>query len=408
MPKPHQVHPTQKTEQSESMKKVLLEICNRNFTVVTLINFFIMAAYYMIFITSTSYAQKTFALSLSDAGLTAGLMVIGCLIGRFISSNLLSFFSCNVLLFGGLVFYTLSLFASFYIHSVLELDIQRLCAGMGMGIIATVTGTAIAYIIPQKYHGLGISLFSMSTALALALGPFFGILLLNYIEYLSIIKIDLIVTTSCLLLFFLLKQIPKTTKHHRPFFELYSYIDPRVVRFSLVALIMCLSYGCNQAFITSYAAERDLIHAASLFYLFYAFSAIFTRPLSGSLYDKRGENTIFIFIFIFTIISLCTLAFAKTSFMLLLAGILFGIGFGNFHSIGQVVSLTLVTKSRYPQATTTFFVFFDFGIGIGPYIFGHVVPSIGYNGMYLTLAGTVCCSAVLYYFVHGKKVKSTR
>lgn len=405
MPKPHQVRHSQQTEQKESTIQVLSALCNRNFTVVTLINFFIMTTYYMIFITSTFYAQKTFSLNLSDAGLTAGLMVIGCLVGRFLTGNLLSFFHCKKLLFAGLIFYILCISASFYIHSVFELYVQRFFSGMGMGIIATITGTLIAYIVPQKYHGLGISLFSMSTALSLALGPFFGILLLNYVEYLSIIKIDVIIAISCLLFFFLLKQIPYSVKHHRPFFELYSYIDPRVVRFSLVALLMCLSYGCNQAFITSYASERDLIHAASLFYLFYAFSAIATRPITGSLYDKRGENYIFVFIFLFTIISLCTLAFAKNSFTLLLAGILFGIGFGNFHSLGQVVALTLVTKSRYPQATTTFFVLFDLGIGIAPYLFGLIIPHIGFTGMYLTLVGTVLCSALLYYFVHGKKVR---
>ncbi len=408
MPKPHQVHSAPKNAHTEPLSHVLIEICNRNFTVVTLINFLIMTTYYMIFITSTFYAQKTFALSLSNAGLTAGLMVIGCLIGRFMTGNLLSFFHYKKLLFAGLVFYILSICASFYIHSVNELYFQRLFSGMGMGIIATITGTLIAYIVPKQYHGLGISLFSMSTALSLALGPFFGILLLNYIEYLSIIKIDVIIIICCLLIFFLLKQIPYSVKHHRPFFELYSYIDPRVVRFSLVALLMCLSYGCNQAFITSYANERDLIHAASLFYLFYAFSAIATRPITGSLYDKRGENYIFVFIFIFTIISLCTLAFAKNSFTLLLAGVLFGIGFGNFHSLGQVVALTLVTKSRYPQATTTFFVLFDLGIGIAPYLFGFVIPHIGFTGMYLSLVGTVCCSALLYYFVHGEKVRNNR
>lgn len=408
MPKPHQIHSVPKNEHKEKISQVLTEICNRNFTVITLINFFIMVTYYMIFITSTSYAQKTFGLSLSNAGLTAGLLVIGCLIGRFISGNLLSFFSCKVLLFFGLVFYTLSLSASFIIHSILPLYIERLCAGMGMGIIATVTGTAIAYIIPQRLHGLGISLFSMSTALALALGPFFGIFLQSYMEYLSIIKIDVIATVCCILIFFLLGQIPSTLKHHRPFFELNSYIDPRVVRFSLVALIMCLSYGCNQAFITSYAAERDLTQAASLFFLCYAFSAIATRPFTGSLYDKRGENSIFILIFFITILSLVTLAFAHSTFTLLLAGILFGIGFGNFHSIGQVVSLTLVTKSRYPQATTTFFVLFDLGVGLGPYLFGHVVPAIGYTGMYLALVCTTLCSALLYYLVHGKKVRNNR
>lgn len=404
MPRIHSVHSAAKDKAKEKTTTVLREICNRNFIVITFINFFVMATYYMIFITSTSYAREAFALNLSNAGLTAGLMVIGCLFGRFITGNLLSFFSCKILLFSGLALYIVSISSSFIIHSALALFIQRLFSGIGVGVIATVTGTAIAYIIPQKYHGLGISLFSMSTALALALGPFFGIFLLNYLPYLSIMQIDIAIVGICIFIFFLIQQIPYSAKHHRPFFKLYSYIDPRVVQFSLVALLMCLSYGCIQAFMTSYAGERNLVNASSLFFLFYAFSAIVTRPVSGTLYDSKGENSIFAGIFILTIIALCLLAFAGSSFVLLLAGILFGIGFGNFQSLGQVVSLTLVTKSRFPQATTTFFVFFDFGIGLGPYLFGFTVQYIGYTGMYLLLACTTICAAALYYFLHGKKV----
>lgn len=404
MPRIHSVHSAAKDKPKEKISTVLREICNRNFTAITVINFLVMATYYMVFILSTSYAREKFALSLSNAGLTASLMVIGCLLGRFISGNLITFWGYKILLFTGLLVEVLSIFSSFFINSVFALFVQRLFSGIGMGIVATVTGTAIAYIIPQKYHGFGISLFSMSTALALALGPFFGIFLLKYIPYLEIIKINGICIIGCIGIFFLLQSIPYMVKRHRPILELNSYIDPRVVRFSLVALLMCLSYGCIQAFMTTYASERDLVNASSLFFLFYAFSAIFTRPISGSLYDTRGENSIFTGIFIMTIIALCLLAFAHNSFVLLLAGVLFGFGFGNFQSLGQVVSLTLVTKSRFPQATSTFFVFFDFGVGLGPYLFGFTVDYIGYTGMFLLLAGTTICAAVLYYFVHGKKV----
>ena len=44
---------------------------------------------------------------------------------------------------------------------------------------------------------------------------------------------------------------------------------------------------------------------------------------------------------------------------LLGAGLLLGVGFANFQSVGQAVSLSLVSRSRYAQATTTFYIFFD-------------------------------------------------
>ena len=68
------------------------------------------------------------------------------------------------------------------------------------------------------------------------------------------------------------------------------------------------------------------------------------------------------------------------SWVLLAAGLILGMGFGNFQSAGQAVSLSLVSKSRFAQATTTFFIFFDLGIGLGPYLFGFMIPAAGYDG----------------------------
>lgn len=383
--------------------ETLREICNRNFNVVTLINLLVMTAYYLIFVTSTTYARQAYAVSLSTAGFTAGIMVHpDGLAGRFVTGNLLSFFGCRSILCAGLLLYTASIASFFLADSLPLLFIQRLLAGIGVGIIGTATGTIVAYVVPQQHHGFGISLFSMSTALALALGPFLGITLSGHMAYATLMQINVGIALGCLAIFFGLGTLPAMQRRHRPLFSLNSYIDPRVVRFSFVALVTCLGYGCVQAFMTSFAAERGLSGPASLFFLLYALAALATRPITGRLYDTRGENVIFFPIFLLTALSLVLLAYAEHGWMLLLSGFILGVGFGNFQSVGQAVSLSLVSRSRFAQATTTFFIFFDFGIGLGPYLFGFLVPIIGYNGMYLALSGTVLCALAIYYILHGK------
>ena len=148
----------------------LKAIFNRNFNVVAVINLLIMTAYYMIFVTGTLYVRNAYDVSLSVAGFSSGIMVIGCLAGRFIAGSLLSLFGCRPILLAGLVLYTGSVAVFFLAGSLPLLFLQRLFTGIAVGVTGTATGTIVAYVVPRQYHGLGISLFTMSTALALAAG----------------------------------------------------------------------------------------------------------------------------------------------------------------------------------------------------------------------------------------------
>ena len=134
----------------------------------------------------------------------------------------------------------------------------------------------------------------------------------------------------------------------------------------------------------------------------YAAAALGTRPFSGHILDHYGENVVFYPALLLMALAMALLAVAETSASFLFAAFLLGVGFGNFQSAGQAVSLTLVTRSRFAQATTTFFLFFDLGIGLGPYLFGFLVPVAGYEGMFCGLAVTALVAACLYWFEHGR------
>lgn len=306
-------------------------ICNRNFNIATVINLLVMTIYYLIFVTSTDYIRATYAVSLSTAGFTAGIMVIGCLVGRFISGNLLSLIGCKSVLFLGLLVHAVSLALFFIAGSLFQIFIIRFLTGLGVGVTGTATATVIAYVIPKGRQGFGIGLFSMSTALALALGPFLGIFLIRHIDYNTIMQLNFAAAFLCGAVSLSLKKLPRAAHRRRPFFHINSYTDPRVVRFSCVVLLAFLSYGCIQAFMTAFAAERGLSGPASLFFPVYAVAALASRPLTGRQLDSRGENIIFFPIFILITLGLFLLAKAATGWLLLASGLLFGLGFGNLN-----------------------------------------------------------------------------
>ena len=377
-------------------------IFHRSFNVVAAINLLVMTAYYMTFVTGTLHVRETYEASLSVAGLSGGIMVIGCLTGRFVSGSLLSFFGCRTILLAGLLLFSGSVASSLLSGPLPLLFLQRLVTGIAVGVTGTATGTIVAYVIPRECHGLGISLFTMSTVVALAAGPFFGIALVDGSGYRAVVCTSFLFGVICLAVFFALRTLPHMLKKHRPMTDIYSYIDPRVVRFSLVALVACLGYGCIQAFLTSFTAERGVSEAASLFFLVYAAAALGTRPFSGNILDHYGPNVVFYPALLIMASAMALLAVTENSVMFLLGAVLLGAGFGNFQSAGQAVSLTLVTRSRFAQATTTFFLFFALGIGLGPYLFGCLVPSFGYEGMFFSLAVVALFAAFLYWFEYGR------
>jgi MFS family permease len=99
---------------------------------------------------------------------------------------------------------------------------------------------------------------------------------------------------------------------------------------------------------------------------------------------------------------------ANHGITLLLAGAIIGLGYGNFISCAQAISIKAIPPHRLGLATATFFVFVDLGFGIGPYLLGSLVPFTGYRGLYLMMAIVILMTIILYHFLHGRKVSSNR
>ncbi len=89
--------------------------------------------------------------------------------------------------------------------------------------------------------------------------------------------------------------------------------------------------------------------------------------------------------------------------MLLLSGAFIGIGYGTFITSAQAIAVKASPKSRIGLATSTFFMFADFGAGFGPFLLGFLIPLTGYRNLYETMAIVVVAATVLYYFLHGRK-----
>ena len=390
---------------SEEPLSALRAIFSRTFIAISLINMLGMIGYYAIFVVCTRYLVEEFQSSAATAGLATGIVVIGCLVGRFFTGSIIRDAGYRRVLGTGVIFFFLMNVAYFFAHEMWQIFSVRFISGVAMGVIGTATGTYVATIVPRQFHGRGISYFSMSTALALCFGPFIGIALLGSLGYKGIFLIAASLSAiSLLLMWFVIDVKPPVDRvREKKGLSLDDFIDRRLVPFSIFVGIVCLTWGNVQALLADYAKTYDVVAAASSFFLLYAGASLLTRPITGKFYDAHGPVVLIFGTLILMIVGLLLLASHAGSWAVLAAGAIMGLGFGNFQSLSQVSGISLVPRERFAQATSTIFIFFDFGVGIAPYLSGFLVEPVGYAGIFAINAAVVALTIPLYWIVWKKR-----
>ncbi|MDR2688454.1 MAG: MFS transporter [Azoarcus sp.] len=378
-------------------------IFTRGFVVLALVNLMVMTAYYLLFIVSAPYASEMFRATPSEAGLAAGLILVGCLAGRFVIGGLLHTLGYKRVLFSGLVLYTASLLLYPMAGNLAMFMVVRFLSGLGVGCIGTVTATLIACMVPAHLSGQGIGYFSMSSIVALALGPFFGILLMQHLPFEWIFLFCALFGLISLGIAAMLDHPAIAENPARHSFRIDDFVEFSVMPICGIVALISIGYGCLQAFLSFHAQALGLAHEASLFFLVYAITAFVLRPFAGKIFDRRGPNWVIYPALAVTTLGFLALGLTHSPWLLLFSGVLLGIGIGNFHSTAQATVIKNVSKARIGQATSTFFIFLDLGIGIGPYLLGHAVSRAGYPGLFFMLALLSFLCLPLYHIAHDRK-----
>ena len=309
----------------------------------------------------------------------------------------------------GLVFLIITQALYFIEGSLGFLMFTRLINGIATAVATTATGTIAAYITPPERKSEGISMFSLSLVLGTAVGPFFGLLLSNHFSIDVLFGLCLALGIIGLLLSFLIQINFETTSEPAQTkskgFSLSQFIAKDAVPIAIVILITGVTYSSVLTFLKFFAEERNLVAVSSYFFIFYALTSLVTRPVTGRLMDNKNENVVVYPSYLFLLLSFVLLYFSHSGWMLLLAGAALGVGYGNLSSLMQAIAIKVTTPEKYGLATSTFFIGIDFGIGFGPSVLGAFTSMITYAQLYGYMAVLTIITAIVYYFLHGRKVK---
>ncbi|TQR20072.1 MFS transporter [Psychrobacillus vulpis] len=385
------------------------KLWTKDFIVVSSVNFLLTLIFYLLMVTIAVYTVDEFNASTSEAGLVTGIFIIGTLIGRLFIGRVIDLIGRKKTLFIGLALFTLTTALYFVNLGLPFLLVNRFLHGLTLGIASTASGTIVAQIIPLTRKGEGIGYYSMSATLATAIGPFIGLYMSHHTSFHMIftfcLALGIVSFITAIFLHVPPSIIPTKTTETKGF-KLSNFVEPRALPIAFITLVVAFCYASALSFINFYAIEINLVETASFFFIVYAVAVLVSRPFTGRIMDTKGANYIMYPAFLIFGAGMLLLSTASNSFMLLLAGILIGLGFGNMQSTTQAIAVKLTPPHRMGLATSTFFIFLDAGLGFGPYVLGFIIPLTGYSILYVILGVLAIITIIPYFFLHGRKEKA--
>ncbi|MCD9054787.1 MFS transporter [Staphylococcus arlettae] len=390
-------------------------IWTKSFNINFLTNFLVYLCMYLLIVIIASYTKSTYNVSDSVAGLVSGLFIIGSLIGRFATGKYVNKIGPKRILLIGLILLIITQLFYFIEGSITILMITRILNGIATGVTTTATGTIAAYVTPAERKSEGISLFSLSLVIGAAIGPFFGLLLIDAFPISFLFTICLLCGIVSLLISFFINiqfditqpaKTPSTTP--KKAFDINNYIAKEAIPVAIIIMIAGLSYSSILTFLQFFAEEINLVTLSSYFFIFYAIASLITRPVAGRLMDDKNENVVVYPAFIFLILTYFVLSITDTGWMLIVAGLLLGAGYGNISSSMQAIAIKVSPPAKYGIATSTYFIGLDLGLGFGPYVLGFITSTLSYGQLYGIMAIMIIFTTFLYFFVHGRKVKRSQ
>src|SRR5699024_4887655 len=383
--------------QSQSNQNDELKIFSKDFVIIWLTNFFIFLRFQMTLPTIPIFVNELGG-SDRDIGIIVGIFTFSALLLRPYAGHSLESKGRGPVYIVGLLLFVVSVGSFGFITSIGLLIMIRMVQGVGWGFSTTASGTIATDLIPPKRRGEGMGYFGLSGNLALAFGPALGLTLAEYISFTQLFLICALLGFIALVLALNIRYKKVDDSLHKTKPARFDVLEKTAINPSVLLLFITLTFGGITSFLPLYAAEKE-VWGIQLYFISYALFLMLSRVFAGRIYDKMGDlyvippGTMLIFT------AMLLLSWLPNTTVMLLAGALYGLGFGSVQPALQAWAVNEAAQNRKGMANATFFSFFDLGIGIGAMLFGQLAFWFDYAIIYIVSAGSVFVALMYYLFL---------
>lgn len=351
-----------------------------NFVLICLSSLTVCLAFHSLIPTLPMYIQEHGG-SKGLAGLALAALTVAAVIIRPITGWALDRYGRRVILIAGLLTFLIPSLVYTLMLPIIPMLFFRFVQGFGWGISGTSQGTVASDVIPSRRLGEGLGFYSLTTSISLAMAPAIGLWLVGRFSFHALFIAGSVLTMTSLVLALMVKH-PKMEGSNQT--SKLVFMEKLALRPSVIILLITITYSSLLSFFALFVQQKGL-STAGLFFTVVAITTFFSRPLSGTIVDRKGCSGYDLTVFsgIATIIaSMIIIAQLSSVWHLIFGGILFGIGFGSIQPTMLTLCINIVPSNRRGAANATYWTAFDIGIAFGSVLWGIIANYFGYVVMF--------------------------
>jgi MFS family permease len=327
----------------------------------------------------------------AHVGFIIGVFALAAMVPRPLAGDLADRIGRRPLVLLGTAIFALAPLGYAMVATVPGLLLLRMFHGTGMGFGPTAATVVATDLTAPERRGTAMGVYSLASAVGLALGPYLGGALVLRMSFTSIFLIATAIEAVAFLLAWTLPETRPAT--HRPAAPAVArppsraralgrfgrrWFSPAAVYPSGLVMALYVSYGGLSALLPLFVAQRQLGNPG-LFFTVFALVSLAVRSPAGQLSDRLGRRAVIAPALAISSASLVVLGLAGSRAMFLWAAALYGVGFG----AGQPALLAM-TADRVPpgergRAMGTLYTAWEFGISGGAILLGLCAPRLGYT-----------------------------
>ncbi len=382
---------------TEGGKGGMERLWTRSFILLTVGHLFLFTAFYMLLPTLPLFISQLGGTE-AQVGLVVGAFMLSAFIFRPFIGMLLDRFGRRPFIVGGLLLFAAAMYLYGLAGGVIALLGLRILHGMTWAVATTAILTAIADLIPPPRRGEGLGWFGASITLAMAIGPILGIWIAQNLPN----QLFLVATGLCVLALLLTlgAKIPFRLAAGSRRVEL---LEKSALPVAVSAFLLFIAYGGVTAFVALFADSIQVNPGA--FFLTFAATLALSRPLAGRLSDRYGEVAVIVPAAVVTVLALLTLSFSAELFGVLIAAVLYGIGFGSAQPALHAAIIRLARPDRIGAANATFGSAADLGIGLGAVMLGWISERTSYQVLFTVSTVPVALSLIIFIYFAKRLLK---